>query len=59
MFGTATCQPPPCAPVPCFFLLSKPNTASTDRAFDALLAEMQREYNPEPEKKKSGWWPFS
>lgn len=30
-----------------------------DRAFDALLAEMQREYNPEPEKKKKGWWPFS
>ncbi|WVQ71753.1 hypothetical protein IAR50_001294 [Cryptococcus sp. DSM 104548] len=27
-------------------------------AFDMLLTEMQRVYNPEPEKKKSGWWPF-
>ncbi|WOO77124.1 GTP-binding protein rhb1 [Vanrija pseudolonga] len=30
-----------------------------DVAFDALLGEMQREYNPEPEKKKSSWWPWS
>jgi len=29
-----------------------------DNAFDALLAEMQNEYNPEPEKKKKGWWPW-
>ncbi|ODN98473.1 Ras family, other [Cryptococcus wingfieldii CBS 7118] len=27
-------------------------------AFEMLLNEMQRVYNPEPEKKKSGWWPF-
>ncbi|WVQ98834.1 hypothetical protein IAU59_005965 [Kwoniella sp. CBS 9459] len=26
------------------------------KAFDVLLAEMQKEYNPAPEKKKSSWW---
>ncbi|WWD16045.1 hypothetical protein CI109_100470 [Kwoniella shandongensis] len=26
------------------------------RAFDALLVEMQKEYNPAPEKKKASWW---
>ncbi|WVR05294.1 hypothetical protein IAU60_002308 [Kwoniella sp. DSM 27419] len=26
------------------------------KAFDVLLVEMQREYNPAPEKKKSSWW---
>lgn len=30
-----------------------------DRAFDALLSEMQREYNPAAEPKKKGWWPWS
>ncbi|WVN86740.1 uncharacterized protein L203_101912 [Cryptococcus depauperatus CBS 7841] len=27
-------------------------------AFETLLEEMQKVYNPQPEKKKSGWWPF-
>jgi Ras family protein len=26
------------------------------KAFDALLREMQKEYNPAPEKKKSSWF---
>jgi Ras family protein len=26
------------------------------KAFEVLLGEMQREYNPAPEKKKAGWF---
>lgn len=26
------------------------------KAFEVLLAEMQREYNPQPEKKKASWF---
>lgn len=26
------------------------------KAFEVLLGEMQKEYNPAPEKKKAGWF---
>lgn len=29
---------------------------SPGKAFDILLQEMQKEYNPKPEKKKKGWF---
>lgn len=28
----------------------------TGKAFEVLMAEMQKIYNPAPEKKKSGWF---
>ena len=28
----------------------------TGKVFDLLLGEMQKTYNPAPEKKKSGWF---
>ncbi|KAL1413470.1 GTP-binding protein [Vanrija albida] len=42
-----------------FIESSARDNQNVDGAFDALLGEMQREYNPEPEKKKSSWWPWS
>jgi len=29
---------------------------SLGKAFEILLREMQKEYNPAPEKKKASWW---
>jgi hypothetical protein len=37
----------------CLFVKAK---ALTGKAFEILLGEMQRVYNPAPEKKKAGWF---
>lgn len=29
---------------------------ASGKAFEVLLGEMQKEYNPAPEKKKAGWF---
>ncbi|WRT67264.1 uncharacterized protein IL334_004231 [Kwoniella shivajii] len=39
-----------------FIESSAKDNKNVGKAFDVLLAEMQKEYNPEPEKKKSSWW---
>ena len=38
---------------------SAKDNKNVGKAFEVLLKEMQRLYNPQPEKKKSGWWPWS
>jgi Ras family protein len=37
---------------------SAKDNKNVSKAFEALLKEMNKQYNPEPEKKKSSWWPF-
>ncbi|WWD01267.1 hypothetical protein V866_008210 [Kwoniella sp. B9012] len=39
-----------------FIESSAKDNKNVSKAFDVLLAEMQKEYNPAPEKKKSSWW---
>lgn len=41
-----------------FIESSAKDNANVSGAFEALLEEMQKVYNPQPEKKKSGWWPW-
>lgn len=38
---------------------SAKDNKNVGKAFEVLLKEMQRVYNPAPEKKKAGWWPWS
>ncbi|CAK9785437.1 ras-domain-containing protein [Cutaneotrichosporon oleaginosum] len=42
-----------------FLESSAKDNKNVDRAFEALLGEMQREYNPAPAPAKKGWWPWS
>lgn len=37
---------------------SAKDNKNVSKAFEVLLKEMNNQYNPEPEKKKSSWWPF-
>ncbi|WVW82949.1 hypothetical protein I302_104964 [Kwoniella bestiolae CBS 10118] len=39
-----------------FIESSAKDNKNVSKAFDVLLAEMQKEYNPAPEKKKASWW---
>ncbi|GFZ45691.1 GTP-binding protein Rheb homolog [Saitozyma sp. JCM 24511] len=39
-----------------FIESSAKNNENVGKAFEALLKEMQKEYNPAPEVKKSSWW---
>lgn len=38
---------------------SAKDNKNVGRAFEVLLQEMQKEYNPAPPPKKAGWWPWS
>ena len=39
-----------------FIESSARDNKNVGKAFEVLLGEMQKEYNPAPEKKKSGWF---
>lgn len=39
-----------------FIESSAKDNKNVGKAFEALLREMQRQYNPAPEKKKASWW---
>ncbi|ORX40006.1 small GTPase superfamily [Kockovaella imperatae] len=39
-----------------FIESSAKDNKNVGKAFEVLLREMQKEYNPAPEKKKSSWW---
>ncbi|AFR93376.2 Ras family, other [Cryptococcus neoformans C23] len=41
-----------------FIESSAKDNANVSGAFEVLLEEMQKVYNPQPEKKKSSWWPW-